>query len=614
MFAKSNRPEDERSPLIQRARSSKRTKYTFALIALSIAIAVLSATPVAHRGSKLGFIDWIMNRINGLTAITPIYENNGRVDELDFAAAYLSQAVYSNKDEHEANLAGLQDAAQYLGTEFDFSKDVTVLNGPAISEWSQTGVSWVVKDPSHKRLFLVFKGSSTASDFIQVLRNGERACLENGAYAPKIDESQIEEFEKTVGWLPSKCTCFAQLGFYTQYKSLAEAALMSSHKVAENEIVNFIAHQFNSKYDDGKSLAVYIKSLIEDGKIGFDVKEVVITGHSLGGAIADLAYFDFKIRQHGGKFPKNVVLKHRSFGANRALTHGCIGQLYATESTSVVDSKRFAGNSDPAPNLGDKFSGFTHFGSSYFLTGAQCGGDVIWKCKQEKAEKVWTKKQVCHLWCHDVWWWFDGGVEKDEFGRTKCETFQYAQWLIDTGIQAETAECQIWDDSGSDHKACEPDANKLHCELKSYGLKPDEMKSLAPVDRLKQESELPKDFDKLSLMAFEDHYMSIYIARMNALPQQSTTPRPKGKGACRRTLTVTRKDSNGSWGMPLAFKCGTETIVVGDSSANSKQIITQVAITADACPSRVDKSNWLGDHQYGDFFDVVTSGSCSSIT
>ena len=108
------------------------------------------------------------------------------------------------------------------------------------------------------------KGSSTSSDFIQVLRNGERTCIRNEDYAPGIDQGQVDDWYKIVGWAThDKCTCAAQKGFYTQYKSLSKVAL------SNGEVTNsFWGAQFDSNYEADTSLAEYVKNMIEGGTLG----------------------------------------------------------------------------------------------------------------------------------------------------------------------------------------------------------------------------------------------------------------------------------------------------------------------------------------------------------
>jgi hypothetical protein len=77
---------------------------------------------------------------------------------------------------------------------------------------------------------------------------------------------------------------------------------------------------------------------------------------------------------------------------------------------------------------------------------------------------------------------------------------------------------------------------------------------------------------------------------------------------CPRNVTATRTDSNTGWGMPLEFKCGDQTVAIGpQSSGQSKTTAQPVNINQIACPSVVDKSNWLGGHTYGDTFDISVS-------
>jgi len=83
-----------------------------------------------------------------------------------------------------------------------------------------------------------------------------------------------------------------------------------------------------------------------------------------------------------------------------------------------------------------------------------------------------------------------------------------------------------------------------------------------------------------------------------------------------RTVTVKRMDPNGldghGWGMWLEFMCGAAHVSIGNSVGSQSQSTTvYTSMLPDDCPARIDKSNWLGGHSYGDFFDV-TVGECPS--
>jgi len=75
-------------------------------------------------------------------------------------------------------------------------------------------------------------------------------------------------------------------------------------------------------------------------------------------------------------------------------------------------------------------------------------------------------------------------------------------------------------------------------------------------------------------------------------------------------------DPNGldghGWGMWLEFMCGDSHVSIGNSAGSqSKSTTVYMPMLPDDCPARIDKSNWLGGHTYGDFFDV-TVGDCPS--
>jgi hypothetical protein len=77
---------------------------------------------------------------------------------------------------------------------------------------------------------------------------------------------------------------------------------------------------------------------------------------------------------------------------------------------------------------------------------------------------------------------------------------------------------------------------------------------------------------------------------------------------CKRNVTAIRKDApNSGWGMPLEFKCGEQTVTIGNSSTNSKTTAQPVNISQVACPATIDKSNWLGGYTYPDVFKIDVS-------
>ena len=58
--------------------------------------------------------------------------------------------------------------------------------------------------------------------------------------------------------------------------------------------------------------------------------------------------------------------------------------------------------------------------------------------------------------------------------------------------------------------------------------------------------------------------------------------------------------------------CGATHVSIGNSVGSQSQSTTvYTSMLPDDCPARIDKSNWLGGHGYGDFFDV-TVGECPS--
>ena len=80
--------------------------------------------------------------------------------------------------------------------------------------------------------------------------------------------------------------------------------------------------------------------------------------------------------------------------------------------------------------------------------------------------------------------------------------------------------------------------------------------------------------------------------------------------ACPRNVTVVRTDNPVNWGMDLQFKCGDETIAVGnDSSGTATKTVGPYNVNKTSCPVMVNKSNWLGGHTYPDTFDVSV-GDC----
>ena len=90
-------------------------------------------------------------------------------------------------------------------------------------------------------------------------------------------------------------------------------------------------------------------------------------------------------------------------------------------------------------------------------------------------------------------------------------------------------------------------------------------------------------------------------------PAPEPAPAPAVQ-VCKRTISATRRDANHGWGMSLRFKCGDTEVSIGNSDQQEKTIYSNGVATG-SCPSRVDKSNWLGGDTYGDYFDIV-EGPC----
>ena len=61
--------------------------------------------------------------------------------------------------------------------------------------------------------------------------------------------------------------------------------------------------------------------------------------------------------------------------------------------------------------------------------------------------------------------------------------------------------------------------------------------------------------------------------------------------------------------MNLRFSCGGNIVNVGNTHHNDKAITTDFKATSLSCPMRVDRSNWLDGHQYGDWFEIRV-GDC----
>ena len=75
---------------------------------------------------------------------------------------------------------------------------------------------------------------------------------------------------------------------------------------------------------------------------------------------------------------------------------------------------------------------------------------------------------------------------------------------------------------------------------------------------------------------------------------------------CPRKVTAKRTDTTGGWGMNLKFKCGDETVIIGPGGANEVESGV-VTLAADACPTEINKTNWLGTDTYGDTFATTVS-------
>jgi len=90
-------------------------------------------------------------------------------------------------------------------------------------------------------------------------------------------------------------------------------------------------------------------------------------------------------------------------------------------------------------------------------------------------------------------------------------------------------------------------------------------------------------------------------------PPPPPPPPPSPSRKCKRTVTARRTDApNNGWGMPLEFKCGEQTVTIGNSSINSKTV-GPYSLAAGACPASIDKNNWLGGHTWPDTFDIKLS-------
>ena len=91
-----------------------------------------------------------------------------------------------------------------------------------------------------------------------------------------------------------------------------------------------------------------------------------------------------------------------------------------------------------------------------------------------------------------------------------------------------------------------------------------------------------------------------------------------GQQLCQRKVTADRSDAGGGWGLDLSFKCGDTEVSIGPSPENnSKTSADSYNLSSNACPTRVDKSNWSGRHpstgdQYNDKFDITVSDCISS--
>ena len=97
-------------------------------------------------------------------------------------------------------------------------------------------------------------------------------------------------------------------------------------------------------------------------------------------------------------------------------------------------------------------------------------------------------------------------------------------------------------------------------------------------------------------------------------PKAPAPKAPAPKPCTGRTVTVKRMDSGGldghGWGMNLEFMCGDSKVSIGGShGSQTKSTVVNSEMAKGDCAARIDKSNWLGGYDYGDFFDV-TVGEC----
>jgi len=136
------------------------------------------------------------------------------------------------------------------------------------------------------------------------------------------------------------------------------------------------ASRFKDIFDDKSKFEDKIQKLLNESyENGTNFQEIYIVGHSLGGAVAQLAavhLYERLIFEEGTKFILATLASPRVY---RKASANEVQTKYIDDPAMNFHSYRFVNYGDIVPNFPFRWAGFSHLGATYYINHVKCNDD-----------------------------------------------------------------------------------------------------------------------------------------------------------------------------------------------------------------------------------------------